>query len=114
MDDDNAYHPAVWDELRQLRPMRVGVLAVRRAVYPSPSCDGTHGTRSRPIKQLIERPVFNQQTGRLERFLTGWCDDTSWMSSTYGRRTFCLDMGGFAFDAMLLQHVVSLPNAYYI
>jgi hypothetical protein len=27
MDDDNAYHPTLWLELRRLRPMRVGVLA---------------------------------------------------------------------------------------
>ena len=40
MDDDNAYHPTLWPELRRLRPMRVGVVAVRRGVYPPAACDG--------------------------------------------------------------------------
>ena len=40
MDDDNAYHPALWAELRRLQPLRVGIVAVRRGAYPPPPCDG--------------------------------------------------------------------------
>ena len=40
---DNGYHPLLWDELRKLRPMRVGIFALRRGIYPPPACDGHYG-----------------------------------------------------------------------
>ena len=40
MDDDNAWAPELWAELRSVRPRRVGVLAVRRLVSVPPLCDG--------------------------------------------------------------------------
>ena len=147
LDDDNGYHPRLWNELRALRPNRVGVLAVRRAVYPPPRCDGRFlpllGREKRLIK--VERPVYENATGAFVRFdavrlvaacftlpqprcllispalmptslptkmhanLQGWCTSTSgkqsWMTRRYGARTYCVDMGGFAFDAVLLRRI---------
>jgi len=111
MDDDNAYHPDLWPELRRLRPMRVGVVGLRRSVWPPPPCNGVHvalpfaGFLTR--KQLIERPTYDNQTGRFLGFAAGWCDPRLWLSVNLGHRTFCVDMGAFVFDAHLLQHVGS-------
>lgn len=107
LDDDNAYHPRLWNELRALLPGRVGVLAVRRAVYPPPLCDGRFLPLLPGERRLIkvERPVYDNATGSFLRFDAGWCREKSWMTRKYGRRTFCVDMGGFAFDAALLRQV---------
>lgn len=109
LDDDNGYHPRLWNELRRLEPDRVGVLAVRRAVFPPPRCDGRFlPLRFGERRQIrIERPVYDNATGRFVRFDAGWCGHKSWMSRKYGARTFCVDMGGFAFDADLLRRVPS-------
>ena len=105
LDDDNGYHPRLWNELRALRPRRVGVLAVRRGVFPPPRCDGRFlpliNRQRRTLK--IERPVYDNVTGRFARFDAGWCRRRSWMTRRYGPRAFCVDMAGFAFDAALLQ-----------
>lgn len=105
MDDDNAYAPAVWNELRAVRPGRVGVLAVRRAVFPPPRCDG----RFFPLRKVeqrklrVDRPLYDATTGLFAGFDSGWCRPSSWMSRKLGPRKFCVDMGGFAFDAALLR-----------
>ena len=121
MDDDNGYHPSLWEELRALRPMRAGVLAVRRAMWGKPmwyglaACDGTfraNNTADKRRAHFIERPRYNAETGAFEGFDAGWCDRTSHVWRHVGRRTFCVDMGGFAFDAALLQHVVGPPWNY--
>jgi len=105
MDDDNAYAPRVWNELRALGAGRVGALAVRRAVYPPPRCDG-HFLPLRRVerrKLRIDRPLYDNRTGRFTRFEAGWCRRGSWMSRKLGPRKFCVDMGGFAFDSSLLR-----------
>jgi hypothetical protein len=108
MDDDNAYHPYLWDEIRRLRPMHVGVFAVRRSVYPPPPCDGIFPTLPHAHfttrHHLIERPTYDEH-GRFAGFEAGWCDPKSWLWSRHGPRAFCVDMAGYAFDAALLQHV---------
>ena len=108
MDDDNAYHPSLWAELRRLRPMRVGAFAVRRGSYPPPSCDGVFdvlraesGWKFR--EHMIERATYEPQTGFTGR---GWLvRSCAWNWQKLGPRTFCVDMGGFAFDAALLRHM---------
>ena len=110
MDDDNAYHPTLWQEMRQLRPMRVGVFGVRRGSYPPPRCDGVFdalipGSGWKHREQMIERPTYDAVTGRFAGFEAGWCDPGAWNWVKVGPRTFCVDMGGFAFDTALLQHV---------
>ncbi|KAL1523476.1 hypothetical protein AB1Y20_018414 [Prymnesium parvum] len=118
MDDDNAYHPKLWDELRKLRPMRVGVFALRRGVYPPPACDGRFTALPKSWdkvggrRMMVERPLYNETTGRFLGFAAGWCNPNSWLSKARGRRKFCLDMGAFAFDALLLQQVVGPPWNY--
>ena len=115
MDDDNGYAPSLWSELRRLRPMRVGVLAVRRGVYPPAGCDGVfeslHHTRWTHREHMIERPTYDNATGHFLGFESGWCDPGAWLWSHEGPRTFCVDMGGFAFDAALLQRV-SAPRVW--
>jgi len=118
MDDDNAYHPMLWDELRKLRPMRVGVFALRRGVYPPPACDGHFSKldhswdRVGGQRMMVERPLYNLSTGKFIEFAAGWCNPRSWLSRHRGRRRFCVDMGAFAFDAALLQQVVGAPWNY--
>jgi hypothetical protein len=105
LDDDNGYHPRLWNELRALQRRRVGVLAVRRGVFPPPRCDGRFlPLINREVRVLkIERPLYDNATGRFVRFEAGWCKKRSWMTRRYGPRRFCVDMAGFAFDAELLQ-----------
>ena len=109
MDDDNSYHPELWDALRELRPMRVGVLAVRRGVYPPHGCDGTFdaldGTSWKAREHMVERPTYDAATGEFGGFEAGWCDPGSWLWKHRGPRAFCVDMGGFAFDAGLLHRL---------
>ena len=110
MDDDNAYHPSLWNELRRLRPMRVGVFATRRGAYPPPSCDGVFealrpGSGWKFREHMIERPTYDDASGRFAGFEAGWCDPSAWNWQTRGPRSFCVDMGAFAFDAALLHHV---------
>ena len=104
MDDDNAYHPKLWNALRRVQPNRVGVLAVRRGVFPPPRCDGRFLPLMLREKRVlrIERPLYDNATGEFVRFEAGWCKKRSWMSRKYGVRKFCVDMGGFAFDSRLL------------
>jgi len=109
MDDDNGWHPRLWNELRRVKPMGVGIFAVRRGVYPPPRCDGStdrYGTRSWRT-QLIERPLYDG-FGRFFGFRAGWCKNGV-MVQRHGARKFCVDMGGFAFDAALLQRVRGEP-----
>lgn len=105
LDDDNGYDSGLWSELRRVGPRRVAVLAVRRGVFPPPRCDGRFlpllSGQRRTLK--LERPVYDNATGRFVRFQAGWCGRRSWMSRRYGVRRFCVDMGGFAFDAALLR-----------
>lgn len=105
LDDDNGYHPRLWNELRVLEPRRVGVLAVRRGVYPPPRCDGHFlplvNRQQRTLK--IERPIYENGTGQFVGFEAGWCRKRSWMTRRYGKRKYCVDMAGFAFDAALLH-----------
>ena len=110
MDDDNGYHPSLWTEMRRLRPMRVGVFGVRRGSYPPPACDGVFdvllpGSRWKFREHMIERPTYDAGTGRFAGFEAGWCDPSAWTWQKRGPRTFCVDMGGFAFDAALLHGV---------
>lgn len=110
LDDDNAVHPLIFNELRALRPGRVGVLASRRYVYPEPQCDGSFTPLVRDHAQRIlkvERPLYNLSTGRFVHFRSGWCDTHfhSYLSQRRGSRRFCVDMGAFAFDSALLRHV---------
>ncbi|KAL3924368.1 MAG: hypothetical protein SGPRY_003937, partial [Prymnesium sp.] len=115
---DNAYHPKLWDELRTLRPMRVGVFALRRGTFPPPWCDGYFRPLSKSWnkvggqKMMIERPLYNATTGSFIRFAAGWCGGSSWLSRRRGRRKYCLDMGAFAFDALLLQQIAGPPWNY--
>ena len=114
LDDDNSYHPLLWNQLRSVRSGRVGVLAVRRGVFPPPRCDGRflplRGNERRLLK--VERPVYDNVTGRFAKFEAGWCRRRSWMSRRYGTRKFCVDMAGFAFDASLLRKLVGEPWKY--
>ena len=114
LDDDNGYHPRLWNELRRVGSGRVGVLGVRRGVFPPPRCDGRFlpliGRERRVLK--IERPVYENITGRFSAFDAGWCKSRSWMVRRYGPRRFCVDMGGFAFDASLLRGVQGEPWEY--
>jgi hypothetical protein len=82
-DDDNEYAPRLFAELRTLGRGRVGSLAVRFAVAQS------------------ERLSYDRD-GHFEGFDAGWCRG-SWMAWLHGKRTYCVDMGGFAFDAALLR-----------
>ena len=110
-DDDNAVHPRLWDRLRHGGTGRVGVLAVRRAVWPPPRCDGLFtgssrtagGQRSFNASMRIDRPIFAD--GAFQRFDAGWCDRRQWLARKRGARKYCVDMGGFAFDADLLQNL---------
>ena len=54
---------------------------------------------------LVERPLYDG-AGRFEGFDAGWCHAGGWSEIRLGPRFFCVDMGGFAFDATLLwsQH----------
>ena len=45
-------------------------------------------------------------------FEGGWCDPSSYKWRKVGPRKFCLDMGGFAFDAALLMRVEGAPWRY--
>ena len=101
LDDDNEYHPALWPALLQLRPGRVGVLPVGFPTYAHDPMGG---------EVAIEGPVY-APGGRLKGFSAGWCSE-SFYKFQYGPRFFCIDMGGFAFDASLLQHVVGVPWNY--
>lgn len=103
MDDDNAWAPELWAELRSVRPRRVGVLAVRRLVSVPPLCDGRFraAAAGKVREHLIERPTYDA-AGRFAGFEAGWCDASSWSWRQRGPRTFCVDMGGFAFDSALL------------
>lgn len=60
----------------------------------------------------VERPIFANSTGAFVRFDAGWCAPRSWMSRRRGVRRFCVDMGGFAFDASLLRRVAGEVWSY--
>jgi hypothetical protein len=92
MDDDNKYNPKLFPHLRTVKPNRVAIFAVRRWMWK-----GIH---------LIEMPQYDR--GHFVRFQAGWCHG-SWLSKKYGNRHFCIDMGGFAFDAHLLHGVRGSP-----
>ena len=96
LDDDNEYDPRLWSALRELRPGRVGVLAVQL---------GLRGVRERQV----ERPLYDRATGRFGGFQAGWCYGDGFLSQTYGPRRFCIDMGGFAFDAALIHERAGGP-----
>ena len=85
MDDDNEYSPALWNELRRVMPGRVGVLAVQM-----------------DEEGFLERPRYDEH-GRFNGYDGGWCHGDGWTASHLGPRFFCVDMGGFAFSAELLQ-----------
>ena len=55
MDDDNAYAPSLWGELRRVRPGRVGVLPVQL-------------DREQPY---AERPLYDR-FGRFRGWTSGW------------------------------------------
>ena len=105
LDDDNEYDPHLWDELLRLRPGRVGVFAVG---FP---------TSLKPREQMkgevvAERPLYAPD-GRLRGFSAGWCQTgQSLMAYVLGPRFFCVDMGGWAFDAMLLCKLAGVPWSY--
>ena len=102
LDDDNEYHPSLWRSLLLLKPMRVGVLAV-----------GFPTEQGHPVlhgEMVIEGPIY-APGGSLRGFSAGWCHD-SFYKYQYGPRFFCVDMGGFAFDAKLLQSVKGVPWDY--
>jgi hypothetical protein len=80
-----ADHPALWDELRRVEPLRVATFAVRNNFY------------------VVERPVYDP-LGQLRYYIAGWCY-SSYTAQRLGPRMFCVDMGGFAFDAELLQRI---------
>jgi hypothetical protein len=86
MDDDNSYAPALWEELRSVRPGRVGVMAVRL------NADG-----------FLERPMYDKG-GQFIGWDAGWCY-SGWSATRLGPRFFCIDMGGFAFSSELLWQV---------
>ena len=108
MDDDNAYHPLLWNELRRVGKRRVAVLPTRVRRFDRPPSTLCHEGTSlqdaiNPNRWLVERPLYDRR-GTFERFVAGWCaDPTSYMVKKLGPRKFCVDMGGFAFDALLLQ-----------
>ena len=59
----------------------------------------------------LERPVYGPD-GKLRGVMAGWCQSTSGHSMAaylLGPRFFCVDMGGFAFDAALLRTVEGEP-----
>ena len=91
MDDDNAYAPQLWDELRTLQRGRVGVLPVKLDIQ----------------NHYSERPVYDS-AGRFDGFIAGWCANSR---PAFGPRLFCIDMGAFAFDAALLgaAHLAGSP-----
>lgn len=84
MDDDNSYAPALWDELRTVRPGRVAVFTVQM---------DRHG--------FLERALYDA-AGRFVGFDAGWCRAGGWSEIRLGPRFFCVDMGGFAFSSELL------------
>ena len=85
MDDDNAYAPGLWAALRELRRGRVGVLPVQLDVGSG----------------YAERAVYDAR-GHFRSYIAGWCYQ-SHAAALLGPRLFCIDMGGFAFDATLLH-----------
>ena len=101
LDDDNEYHPALWPALLALKPGRVGVLSVG---FPTGLGHFMKG------EVVTEGPVYAPD-GRLRGFSAGWCHDALYKFE-YGPRFFCIDMGGFAFDASLLRHVRGVPWSY--
>ena len=58
----------------------------------------------------VEGPVY-APNGRLQGFNAGWCSE-SIHKFQYGPRFFCIDMGGFAFDASLLRRIDGVPWSY--
>ena len=94
MDDDNAYSPALWNELRKVQPGRVGVFAVLM-----------------DESGFVERPLYDAR-GVFMGFDASWCQYRRWSSLRFGPRHFCIDMGGFAFDAQLLQRKPGKPWDY--
>eukprot|EP00966_Prymnesium_polylepis_P215947 4999426-Prymnesium_polylepis.1 len=70
---DNAYHPQLWDELRKLRPMRVGIFALRRGIYPPPACDGHFSPLDKSwdrARAAPQRPLH--ATPRAAHLAGGW------------------------------------------
>ena len=117
MDDDNGYAHQLWAALRQLHPLRVGVLAVRQwegDVLHPPRCDGSYAPLApgKRREHFVERPTYDASTGRFAGFETGWCDPSSYKWRQAGPRVFCLDMGGFAFDAALLHRLPAAAAAW--
>jgi hypothetical protein len=110
LDDDNEYDPRLWDELRRLQPRRVGVVSVQLE-------DASKDARRRRRKpserwideRRVERPIYDRATGAFGGFAAGWCYGDGQLSQLYGPRRFCIDMGGFAFDASLIHSKTDAP-----
>ncbi|EOD16956.1 Glucuronyltransferas-like protein [Emiliania huxleyi CCMP1516] len=88
MDDDNQYDRRLWPALRSLSAGRVGVLAVQIS-------------EGRINPAVLEGPIYDLD-GRLHELRASWCG-SSWTALQLGGRYFCIDMGGFAFDAALIH-----------
>ena len=63
-----------------------------------------------------ERPIYDEG-GRFQGFIAGWCYDGS-NAKGLGPHLFCVDPGGFAFDAALLQTIQDAskriaPSSYH-
>ena len=62
----------------------------------------------------MERPVYAPD-GRLRGVNAGWCQSSSGHSiitHLLGPRFYCVDMGGWAFDAALLRDFKGVPWSY--
>ena len=36
-------------------------------------------------RMMVERPLYNETTGKFMHFAAGWCDKNSWLSQHRGR-----------------------------
>ena len=114
LDDDNAIHPALWNELRRVGRGSIGILPTRVRRFdrtPASICRPGEMVQQTldPTRWLVERPIYDR-AGHFRRFAAGWCEErSSPMVQLLGRRRFCVDMGGFAFDSALLNSLRGGP-----
>ena len=81
---------------------------------PNPTPDPSPNPNPNPNPNQVERPVYAPD-GRLRGVNAGWCQSSSGHSiitHLLGPRFYCVDMGGWAFDAALLRGFKGVPWSY--